>query len=218
MTSYDRLFPNQDNMPQGGFGNLIALPLQLTCRAKGNTLFLEASLEPWPDPWAILAAQRRMHPYEIERLIETVSNQGRILGVRMDPLEDGLEATSWERPPSGMARKPSIVGTVPATVRAILAKQIFVEKGGPQRLWSDQVRLEFSCNYDPAQKGFATSQVALAYVQACVSESLRYSHVAILAPNPLAKEDSLDLVLILRTLGDLFTQNLFEVWVPLLVC
>ena len=28
LESYDRLFPNQDTMPQGGFGNLIALPLQ----------------------------------------------------------------------------------------------------------------------------------------------------------------------------------------------
>lgn len=28
MDSYDRLFPSQDTMPRGGFGNLIALPLQ----------------------------------------------------------------------------------------------------------------------------------------------------------------------------------------------
>lgn len=28
MDSYDRLFPNQDTLPRGGFGNLIALPLQ----------------------------------------------------------------------------------------------------------------------------------------------------------------------------------------------
>jgi hypothetical protein len=27
LDSYDRLFPNQDILPQGGFGNLIALPL-----------------------------------------------------------------------------------------------------------------------------------------------------------------------------------------------
>ena len=27
MKSYDRLFPNQDTLPKGGFGNLIALPL-----------------------------------------------------------------------------------------------------------------------------------------------------------------------------------------------
>ena len=28
LDSYDRFFPNQDTLPQGGFGNLIALPLQ----------------------------------------------------------------------------------------------------------------------------------------------------------------------------------------------
>ena len=32
--SYDRLFPSQDVLPSGGFGNLIALPLQ---RAARNT-------------------------------------------------------------------------------------------------------------------------------------------------------------------------------------
>jgi hypothetical protein len=81
--------------------------------------------------------------------------------------------------------------------------------GGLQRLWSDQVRLEFSANYDITQKGFSTSQVAIAYVQPCVSESLRFSHVAILASNSLSKEDRLDLVITLRTLGDLFTQSVF---------
>jgi len=142
MTSYDRLFPNQDNMPEGGFGNLIALPLQLTCRAKGNTLFLDEALEPWPDPWSVLAAQRRMDPDEVERMVGTASHQGRILGVRMDPLEDGLEATPWERPPSGKARRPRIVGTVPSTIRAILAKQIFVEKAGlPSALLAELKRL-----------------------------------------------------------------------------
>ncbi len=51
--------------------------------------------------------------------------------------------------------------------------------------------------------GFATSQVALAYVQPCVAESMRYSHVAIKAPNALTKEDRIDLVITLRSLGDL---------------
>jgi hypothetical protein len=41
MSSYDRLFPNQDTMPRGGFGNLIALPLQLVARRQGNTVFLD---------------------------------------------------------------------------------------------------------------------------------------------------------------------------------
>jgi hypothetical protein len=41
MTSYDRLFPNQDTMPRGGFGNLIALPLQYEALQQGNSVFID---------------------------------------------------------------------------------------------------------------------------------------------------------------------------------
>jgi hypothetical protein len=94
-------------------------------------------------------------------------------------------------------------------INRLLVRQKGVQLGGLQRLWSDQVRMEFSTNYDFTQHGFATSQVAIAYVQPCVSESLRYSHVAILAPNALTKEDRLDLVITLRTLGDLFQLGMY---------
>ncbi len=61
LTSYDRLFPSQDFVPQRGFGNLIALPLQGRSRKQGNTVFLDpANLEPWPDQWAFLAGIRRL--------------------------------------------------------------------------------------------------------------------------------------------------------------
>jgi hypothetical protein len=76
------------------------------------------------------------------------------------------------------------------------------------RLWSDQLRLECSANYDFTRRGFATSQVAVAYVQPCVAESVRYSHVAITQANALTKEDRLDLVVTLRNLGDLFQFGL----------
>ncbi len=55
LDSYDRLFPNQDTMPHGGFGNLIALPLQQRAREQGNSVFLDEHLSPWPDQWAFLA-------------------------------------------------------------------------------------------------------------------------------------------------------------------
>ena len=42
--SYDRLFPSQDTMPIGGFGNLIALPLQRRAREKGNSIFVDEKL------------------------------------------------------------------------------------------------------------------------------------------------------------------------------
>jgi hypothetical protein len=62
MASYDRLFPSQDTLPKGGFGNLIALPLQQKARRHGNTLFLDAALEPHADQWAYLDSLRRMSP------------------------------------------------------------------------------------------------------------------------------------------------------------
>ncbi|MDR3673046.1 MAG: putative LPS assembly protein LptD [Holophaga sp.] len=94
-------------------------------------------------------------------------------------------------------------------INRLLVRQRGIQLGGLQRLWSDQVRLEFSTNYDFTQHGFSTSQVALAYVQPCVSESLRFSHVAITASNSLSREDRLDLVVTLRNLGDLFQMGLF---------
>ncbi len=60
LASYDRLFPSQDNLPQQGFGNLIALPLHGECRRRGTTLFLDpTSLEPWEDQWAVLGSITR---------------------------------------------------------------------------------------------------------------------------------------------------------------
>ncbi len=70
LASYDRLFPNQDFLPRGGFGNLIALPLQKKCRALGNTEFLDGTLRPWPDQWAFLSRQRRLSPQELDALLE----------------------------------------------------------------------------------------------------------------------------------------------------
>lgn len=53
--SYDRLFPNQDIMPEGGFGNLIALPLQQQVRRQGNSLFVDLDLLPYADQWNFLS-------------------------------------------------------------------------------------------------------------------------------------------------------------------
>jgi len=56
--SYDRFFPSQDTMPSGGFGNLIALPLQRIPRRSGNTVFVNDDLVPYPDQWEYLSRVR----------------------------------------------------------------------------------------------------------------------------------------------------------------
>jgi hypothetical protein len=66
MASYDRLFPNQDTLPRGGFGNLIALPLQHEPRQQGNSVFIDDAFAPYADQWAFLASLSRLQPWLVE--------------------------------------------------------------------------------------------------------------------------------------------------------
>lgn len=71
LVSYDRLFPTQDFMPKGSFGNLIALPLQGACRKRGTTVFLDpATLEPYEDQWSFLASLDRLGPDAVAAMAE----------------------------------------------------------------------------------------------------------------------------------------------------
>ncbi len=69
LASYDRFFPNQDSLPKGGFGNLIALPLQKIPRSRGNSVFVDSQLVPFPDQWSCLAAARRLSLAEVQGLV-----------------------------------------------------------------------------------------------------------------------------------------------------
>lgn len=90
-------------------------------------------------------------------------------------------------------------------VNQFLVRQQGIQFGGLQRVWDDRIRFEFSANYDFHNKGFASSSVALAFVQPCVSYRLRYTHVAmVIADQSGGKEDHVDFVVTLRGLGDLF--------------
>ncbi|BDU73008.1 LPS-assembly protein LptD [Mesoterricola silvestris] len=88
-------------------------------------------------------------------------------------------------------------------INRLLVRQKGIQLGGLKRLWNDDVRLEFQANYDFKRRAFAGSQVALAYVTPCVAYSLRFSHIGITVPGSLTKEDRLDVVVTLRSLGDL---------------
>lgn len=71
LSTYDRFFPNQDTCPKGGFGNLIALPLQQEPRKSGHTLFLDENFEPVSDQWAYLASLPKIDLAELQRLLES---------------------------------------------------------------------------------------------------------------------------------------------------
>jgi len=82
LESYDRLFPNQDTMPKGGFGNLIALPLQKKPRENGGSVFVDADLRPYADQWNFLASVQLMASYDIEPTILRAT--GKLVGEGFD--------------------------------------------------------------------------------------------------------------------------------------
>lgn len=124
--SYDRFFPSQDSMPAGGFGNLIALPLQGLARSCGNCEFIDESCSPYPDQWAFLSAIGPMPRAKVERLVEEASASGKILGVRI-PLVDEDEEP-WLAPPSRRQAPPAISEPVPSAITLVQADQVYIPR------------------------------------------------------------------------------------------
>jgi hypothetical protein len=83
LRSYDRFFPNQDTLPKGQLGNLIALPLQKQPREHENSVFLDDSMTPHADQWAFLASVRKIAKAEAERIVRCAeAARGHVVGVR----------------------------------------------------------------------------------------------------------------------------------------
>lgn len=131
MESYDRLFPNQDTMPRGGFGNLIALPLQYEPRQQGNSVFIDEQLEPFADQWAFLASVPRIEPGAAEMIAREATRTGQVIGVRFaEGVDDQASVTPWTQLPSGRTAVAHITGSLPSKVKAVLAQRLFVDKTG----------------------------------------------------------------------------------------
>ena len=79
MDSYDRLFPSQDTLPKGGFGNLIALPLQKGPREKQNSVFVDANLNPYPDQWAFLSSIEKIPQSSLEEILKQFDDENEIM-------------------------------------------------------------------------------------------------------------------------------------------
>ncbi len=124
--SYDRFFPNQNTLPKGGFGNLIALPLQKRARERGNTVFLGERFEPVPDQWAFLASVARLSRAQVEALVHEAERKGSVTGVRSAGHED--DEAPWLAPPSRRKREPPISGPLPKHVELVLADQLYIAK------------------------------------------------------------------------------------------
>ena len=140
--SYDRFFPSQDTVPEGGFGNLIALPLQGGPRADGNSVFLDREFEPHADQWAYLSSLRRLPVAEAEEIVAEAGRQGRIVGLRL-PVEDPeADEEPWTAPPSRRRVPPAVEGPLPERIGVVLGDRLYVPRAGlPPGLVDRLVRL-----------------------------------------------------------------------------
>lgn len=137
LASYDRLFPNQDTMPKGGFGNLIALPLQKKPRENGFSVFVDDSLQPYPEQWDFLSSIQPMPAEDIEPTIFRATGPVHPLDVTFIEEEDNKEP--WKRT-APVSKK--LVGSMPDSLTVVLSNLIYFEKAQlPQALANRLIRL-----------------------------------------------------------------------------
>ncbi len=125
--SYDRFFPSQDTMPVGGFGNLIALPLQRRAREHGNSVFVDENLRPYGDQWAFLSSMPRLSAGSASQIVADAEISGRVLGVRM-PVEDENADEPWRMTPSRRREPGPIDAPMPSKVSIVIADQVYIDR------------------------------------------------------------------------------------------
>jgi superfamily II DNA or RNA helicase/very-short-patch-repair endonuclease len=125
--SYDRFFPNQDTLPRGGFGNLIALPLQKQARRHGNTEFLDSRFQPHTDQWQFLASVERISRGRVEAVVRDAEVRDRVIGVRPAALDEE-DVSPWAALPSRRRKELPLVGPLPTELELVLGDQLYIPK------------------------------------------------------------------------------------------
>ena len=165
LASYDRFFPNQDFVPSGGFGNLIALPLQKNSRAAGNTEFINSEdpeLHSYPDQWAFLSRVERLTPACLEALLE------KIPVIAVGP---GMAGTVS---PFARKRYPA-----PKQIRCALGATVSLEKSGMPPWMLSQIKHLASFHnpkfYERQKLRLSTFQIPR--LVKCYEEDIYYVHL-----------------------------------------
>ncbi|MBN2321507.1 MAG: DEAD/DEAH box helicase family protein [Acidobacteria bacterium] len=124
--SYDRLFPSQDTLPKGGFGNLIALPLQKSARENNNSEFVDENFHSYPDQWAFLSTIRKLSEESVEHLISKLCPGHELGELKIDHEEDEEGAEKpWE-----IRRIALSKNDFPDRIEIVRANMLFIPKAG----------------------------------------------------------------------------------------
>ncbi len=119
--SYDRMFPNQDTIPKGGFGNLIALPLQGKARKQGGSVFVDENFCPYDDQWAFLSGIKKFKTEELEYILSKLCKKN-----ELGALMSSSDSEPWET-----KEKAAITALdIPSELEIIQANMLYIPRNG----------------------------------------------------------------------------------------
>lgn len=125
-SSYDRMFPNQDTMPRGGYGNLIALPLQMEPSKAGNSVFVNKNLQPFDDQWKFLSSVVRLRIADLESIVRAASAREAIFTVPLSSDDhDSEEPWKKRKPQDKKLQLPH-----PKDLKIVISNMVYVRKEG----------------------------------------------------------------------------------------
>ena len=113
--SYDRFFPNQDTLPEGGMGNLMALPLQGKARRDGNSVFVDEEFQPYTDQWDFLIKVQKI---DETRITDIILKHNSSIG----ELTKSSESKPWETPKPTTIEKTDF----PSSITIIRANMLYI--------------------------------------------------------------------------------------------
>ena len=125
---YDRMIPAQDALPEGGLGNVIALPLQGMALKSGNSAFVDENWNAYEDQLSVLSGTKRLTRQEIEDCLSLWYCSG------SDGKDDDIDEAPWDKN-SGIE-----AGSVKGTVHIVLADRIYIDSSGMSHKVKRQVR------------------------------------------------------------------------------
>ncbi len=124
---YDRMIPAQDALPEGGLGNVIALPLQGMALKVGNSAFVDENWNAYEDQLKVLAGMRRLTRQEIEDYLSLWYSAG-------NTGEDDSNDAPWDK------NSEIDAGGVKGDVHIVLADRIYIDSSGMSNKVKRQLR------------------------------------------------------------------------------
>ena len=116
ISSFDRMFPNQDTLPKGGYGNLIALPFQNEPSKYGNTLFIDRNFILIKNQMQYLSSIHKLTEIEVFEKIKQLSNETIDISHEIIDMQNEVKVKS----------KNNI--DYPKSIKVILKDMVYIDK------------------------------------------------------------------------------------------